>query len=550
MMVFEHRWQRMVVTLICVTFLFYGCFESQEEKLERLIGAGDAAFSQRDYKAAFGQWHEAMQIAPEDTYISEKLGHACLRLAKFRDADQYFRQTVDGRPEAWATWIEIGKLKVLSLDLRGAVDIRKKLKGNGVNNAQALIYHGDLAMLDNDFGEAELDYRQALSMAPDLPDGMIKLAICLQAQKKDADAADIVGRLTARDIQHPLVLIQLAHYWNLTDDFDTAESYLKKALEHDPADLRLQIRAANFFTAAGQYEKAMAILEPILNDASLAISKEYAGLLIQQSRIADAIAFIEPLVSGHPNDDALRLMMGKCRLLSGDPLLAASEINTVAEKNPDSPLVHYLLGVAYLAGGYNQLGMQHLTTALTLDTGFSDAELALAAYYYKTGDYEIARQHAQRVAEKEPENFRPHMISGAAYLDQGSFQAARRDFGMAAILNPDSVSPLYFGALAAEAAGSTQEALDQYEQILSENPMLVDVAEQYKNLLIKNGQFDRARQFFEAMVKQHPDHAYPFHLLGELFLLENELELAADAFRRAISIDSRLMTAYLPLVHI
>ena len=49
--------------------------------------------------------------------------------------------------------------------------------------------------------------------------------------------------------------------------------------------------------------------------------------------------------------------MGKCRLLSGDPILAATEINAVVQTTPDLALVHYLLGVTYLACGYNQMGI-------------------------------------------------------------------------------------------------------------------------------------------------------------------------------------------------
>jgi cellulose synthase operon protein C len=541
-------WAKLI--FICVAVLFCACMESQEKRLERLIASGDQAFSQQQYKEAVDRWQEAMGLSPKNARIAEKLGHACLRLARFQDAQRYFRESVKLKPDAWPAWIEIGKLSVLSLDLQGGEEVWQLLKANGIRNPYALIYHGDLAMLQNKFNEAELDYRQALAIDPAPTDAMIKLAISLQVQEKDADAEAVINRLVIREIKDPLVLIQMGHFWNLGDDFQKAEKYMKKALDLDPADLRLQIRVANFYTAAGHYHEAAMILEPVLKDASLTISKEYANLLIQQEKIHDALAFLKPLLTDHPNDDTLKLMVGKCHLLTGNAVIAASEINVVAEKNPDSPTVHYLLGIAYLAGGYNQMGMQHLITALTLDNTFSDAELALAACYYKTREYALARQHAQRFIENKPGDFRPHMIVGAAYMGEGDYLQAKRAFAVAARLNPDTIAPLYFNALIDETTGRTGQAEAQYERLLAAHPMRIDIAEQYKTLLINSEQKDAARRFFENMAAEHPDNAYTLTMLGELYVSIEEPGLAMKAFKRVIEIDPGLTFASLQMAHL
>jgi Tfp pilus assembly protein PilF len=103
------------------------------------------------------------------------------------------------------------------------------------------------------------------------------------------------------------------------------------------------------------------------------------------------------------------------------------------------------------------------------------------------------------------------MIMGSAFLEDGKFDAAQREFTVAAALNPHSLSPFYFSTLTAESAGRTQEALDQYEQILMEHPNLLDVAEQYKNLLIKTGHYEEAIAFFEAQAGSYPEHGHIFY---------------------------------------
>ena len=442
-----------MLLLFCMTRLFIGCVESPEVKAQRLIAAGEAAISKRQYNEAVEYWREASNLLPSQTRIFFKMGQAYLRLAQFRNAERCFRKVVEANTSAWPALIEIGKLKILSFDFPAAEDIWRHISKNEVKTADALTFHGDLAMIKNQYEEAELDYRQALTMIPESENALVKLAICLHTKKKKDAADKIINRLVSTEITDPLVLVQLGHYCNLNDDFKQAESYMLQALEMNPEDLRIKIRVSNFFTAAGKYNIAEKLLEPILGRTSIAISKEYTSLLIQQDKIAEAIAFLKPLLREHPNDDALQFMLGQTHLLSGDPILASSEINEVAKRNPNAPQVHYLLGIAYLAGGYNQLGIQNITTSLTLDNDYSDAEVVLAACYYKMHEYEMAEQYAIRVVEKEPENYDAHMILGAIYLDKHQSELAFEQFGIAAMLNPTSVSPVYFRAMALEVFG-------------------------------------------------------------------------------------------------
>ena len=67
-----------------------------------------------------------------------------------------------------------------------------------------------------------------------------------------------------------------------------------------------------------------------------------------------------------------------------EPAIAMTHFKDVVDKEPNFPLGHYCLGLAHLVDGQNQLGFQSLVKALSLDNNFSDAELALADYYYKT----------------------------------------------------------------------------------------------------------------------------------------------------------------------
>jgi tetratricopeptide (TPR) repeat protein len=233
-----------------------------------------------------------------------------------------------------------------------------------------------------------------------------------------------------------------------------------------------------------------------------------------------------------------------------EPATAMTHFKDIVDKEPNFPLGHYWLGLAHLADRQNQLGFQSLVKALSLDNNFSDAELALADYYYKTEAYDLCLEHAGRIAEREPENYRSHLIMGNAYLAQGKYQDAQTKFRAAQLINPESRSPFFFMAMVAELSGKTDAALTLYKDLLDRYPVLADVGMRYANLLIKTGKINEARQYFENAVKRQPENPYLRHILGEVYLAVGNYGDGEKAFEQAVAIAPRMTSSYLKLAGI
>jgi hypothetical protein len=64
----------------------------------------------------------------------------------------------------------------------------------------------------------------------------------------------------------------------------------------------------------------------------------------------------------------LHLLKRKYHLLALEPMQAVSHFEVAVTKEPNLPVVHYLLGLAYLSGEQNQLALRSFIEAVRIRT--------------------------------------------------------------------------------------------------------------------------------------------------------------------------------------
>ena len=536
-----------LMILICA-----GCAESIDDRLLRLEQEGAKQYSSRHYPEALAAWKQALTIRPDDVGILQKIGDTHMRLAEISNAEEIFKKVVKIQPDAWDVWLELGKIRLISWDVASAQDICNRFWQQLRKSSAGYVFRGDIRMLKDELHEAELDYRQALAIDPKNQPALGRLAICLLGQEKRREAEKVYETLAGLKPDNSDTLIQMANFWKLADDIDKAEQQYLKVVELVPEDLGLQMALAEFYVDTEQKDKAMATLEKMLNVSpdNKAANQMLVEILLAQGNMGDAGKVLDSLYADYTNDMTIEMLKGKYHLMAREPAIAMTHFKNVVDNEQKSPLGHYCLGLAHLANGQNKLGFQSLVKALSLDNSFTDAELALADYYYKTKAYDLCLEHAGRIAKREPENYRPHLIMGNAYLAQGKYQAARAKFKAAQLINPESRSPLYFMAMATELSGKTDAALKFYRDLLDRYPDLADAGMRYANLLIKTGKIDEARQYFENAVKRQPENPYLRHILGEVYLAGGNDGAGEKAFGQAVVMDPQMTCSYVKLAGI
>jgi tetratricopeptide (TPR) repeat protein len=159
-------------------------------------------------------------------------------------------------------------------------------------------------------------------------------------------------------------------------------------------------------------------------------------------------------------------------------------------------------------------------------------------------------EHASRIRERDPENFRSYLIIGNIHLALSEFEEARSAYRAVHALHPDIIQPQYYLALTAFLSGRKNEAISLYEQLINKNLYLADAASLYCSLLFNNKRENDAFNFLSDLLNNDNTNVYLHQIIGEMYFLTGNKIKAADSFSLAIKNNSNMKVSYLRLVDI
>jgi tetratricopeptide (TPR) repeat protein len=536
-----------MVVLVFVAFSVMSCSRGGDGSFDSLVDAGNICFERREYVNALNAWKQAAAIKPDSAFIYHQIGLAYLRLSDFYQARIALRESVSLKPDALDVRGSLAKIELVLFNLVEAEKEIDYMLTAAPDNVEAQILYGDLLFMKNRFDAAEETYRKALRLGPESGTAFLKLAACCLAKGDTAEADRLYEAAASLKLNGPDRFVELGNYCRLRGDLENAEKHLLHATCLEPENLAYQKRLAEFYSETDRHDNALEILNKIVGKApdNVTAKKAIAEILLTQGKLNQARLVLEGLSGGLQKDVEVNLLKGKYHMLNLETVHAVGCFQVVVEAEPDFPLGHYLLGLAYLEGNHTRLAQQSFVRALTLDPYFSEADLALADIYYKREEYELSLEYAKRVCVREPENYRAHMIMGNILLRQGEYDSALRRFLAARRIHPESLTPVYYMAMASEFSNRIEDSLKLYEEVLRGNNDLADAALRYVRLLASTGKTDQAEKFCLERIEEAPRNGFFYHILGEVCLLQGKKEKALSNFKKAVSLDPQMISSYI-----
>ena len=141
-----------------------------------------------------------------------------------------------------------------------------------------------------------------------------------------------------------------------------------------------------------------------------------ANALGFQHRIQEALSITEEILREEPKDDQARHLWASLAITRGDPqsvAQATKQLEDLAKRMPENPVLRYNLGRAYAAAGdVEKATMEFQKAAKTKDylpPRYEMARLALDRQQYGT-----ARQIAEEILQIEPFNLAGNMLRATA----------------------------------------------------------------------------------------------------------------------------------------
>jgi arylsulfatase A-like enzyme/Flp pilus assembly protein TadD len=174
-------------------------------------------------------------------------------------------------------------------------------------------------------------------------------------QQQDMHAA--IGLLEEVVAKEPSLRLysKLGDWMLLNNEFQSAITVYRKALELDPGSIPRRFRLAKCLMATQDFDAAIPELEkvvarvPNMLEAHSFLELAYA----RTNRVADAIKECQTVLEYDPDDYGSYLILGQSQARSGDPQAGIATLKKAASLEPKGPMAH--LGLADI---YDQLGQK------------------------------------------------------------------------------------------------------------------------------------------------------------------------------------------------
>jgi len=516
-----------VFTVFFICFLLCtGCAGKDDSTFEK---KGDIAFKENSFKKAILFWQKAIDKYPGNAILYAKVGEAFLKLSDIDQAEKFLNQSLQRNPQNPDIPKELIRILMIKGDNVGALKKMREFKHLLNKDSDYYILNGDFYMILGDFEKAEHSYRKAYLLSNQSVRAAIKLALCLKASDNDIDAENIIVKFENGQVNEPFNLLLLADYYFLTNKLEQAESCILNAIKSNPDSEILYIRLAQFYLQTTRKEKALKtllILEEKHPD-NIRFKLMLADFYLSNKQVDEAEKMLATLKNIIDEDSITNynLLMGKLFLYKNQIPYAVSYLKTATSEQPLLQSARYLLGIAYFAGGQNKLAEKSFINSLMLDPYHIDTLVILSYLHYINKEYDLCLEYLERVFVSEKANSRAFTAKGLCLLGMDQYAEASSAF-LSAFSVDKNVSTLYFYGLAIEKGGEYQRAAEIFEQVLTINPLLIDVIKQYSSLLLKLGKINEAAALANQISKKHQGSSSLLYVAGDIYFKLGQYDTA------------------------
>jgi tetratricopeptide (TPR) repeat protein len=211
-----------------------------------------------------------------------------------------------------------------------------------------------------------------------------------------ADRAGLAASHIARLSQLPAeVLTCLALFAD--GDLEAAEARVRAYLLAHGDHVEAMRLLAGIGIAQGVFDDPEILLAAVLERAPhyRAARREYAGVLLELHRYAQALAQLEPLLSEQPDHRELRTRLAACRVGLGEHERAIELYSKLLQETPEDPELHLSIGHAEKTVGARERAIESYRRAAACRPDFGDAYWSLANLKtYRFTDEELGRLRA------------------------------------------------------------------------------------------------------------------------------------------------------------
>jgi putative PEP-CTERM system TPR-repeat lipoprotein len=313
-----------------------------------------------------------------------------------------------------------------------------------------------------------------------------------------------------------------------------ATEFLAAAAEQKPDSAQIRSKLAFVKIAADDLDSALGDIAALVGDNADERRTRVLRLLvgIKKQHYDAVIAEAESLSQESPEDPLLHFILGVAYLGGEDRERAREEFLAALERDPKMASAMENLALVAHAEGDTTAEVDWLERALEVDPYRLKSQLALAQAKASTGDHVAALRILESVREAHPDRALPLVALARMYVALKDFPAALKAANEAAALVENNADVLLVRGYAELGTGDVKKALVTLEDAVRLAPDSPNAHYAMAAALHRAGRIADTRAELHTVLSKQENHLDSLRTLAQLEAAEGETERALEAATR------------------
>ena len=223
---------------------------------------------------------------------------------------------------------------------------------------------------------------------------------------------------------------------------------------------------------------------------------------------------------------------------------AVTQGEALAARYPRFPLIHNILGIAYIGLKEFPKAESALRHALSINDEFPELHNNLGISLMHQGKFEDADKAFKRAFTLKPDYANAYNNFGNSLKNQNRPTEAIDAYRRALASDPAYTDAYNNLGMALHELGRLDEAIAAYSQALSIKADHTEALNNLGNSLLAQGNLDDALQAFQAILRIEPGNYKAYSNCGAVLLKQGKVDAAVEAYRQALALKPGEAFAY------
>jgi len=511
----------------------------------------DAYLAKQDGLNAAREYVRAADLLPNDAEAQIKAGNVLLFARKFEDAETRAKNVLQKDPNSVDATILLGNALA---GLQQYDEAFKQFEEAAVLNPtddRAYESAGALQAVRGQMPAAEASFRKAVEVAPKSVPAQLALANFLWRTGRAAEAEGTLKAAVALDPANAGANRALGVFYMSTGHLADAEKYFQAIAQNSKAS-EDQLALADYYVVAKRYDEAKKLLRTLADsDKTFAVATtRLAAIDTLEGNRALARQKLKNVLDKNPKDMAARLLDARVLLLDNkrtDALAEATSIVTEEPMSPQAEPAYMLIGAVQTSLDNYDDAVKAYKEVLSRNSSPLDAQLALAALYLRTRQFDQAMSSVQLAETIQPKNPVARSLRVRILMSEGKMAEAKTELANLQKDFPNAPAVLVLVGTQQAADKQYDAARATFTKALQMAPTSIDAAAGLISVDLASGKKADALARMEAGLKTVTPTSDLMVLAARTYAATGDLAKAEEYLNKAVDLDPARLEAYMLL---